>query len=219
MPWSYTALTSYEQCPKRYFHTRVAKDVTEPEHQALLWGNQVHKALEERVRDGKPLPTGMTQWEPLAARIAALDGELITERQIALDKAFHPCDWFGKDVWVRGVIDVGAVQEDKVIALDWKTGKPKPDLDQLKLFAALAMAVWPQVQKVKTGYVWLTTLDLETQSFTRDDLPKIWGSFLMRLKRLDRSFRDDHWPENPSGLCKAWCPVRQCQFNGRYDGR
>lgn len=219
MPWSYTALTSFEQCPKRYLHTRVVKDVVEPEHQALLWGNQVHKALEERVRDGKPLPTGMTQWEPLAARIAALEGELITERQIALDKAFKPTDWFGKDVWVRGIIDVGAVNGDKVIALDWKTGRPKPDMEQLKLFAALAMAVWPQVQTVKTGYVWLTTLDLETQTYTREDLPSIWGGFLGRLKRLDRAFHDDHWPENPSGLCKNWCPVRQCQFNGRYDGR
>ena len=219
MAWSYTALTAFEQCPKRYYHTRVAKDVLEPETESLTWGRAVHKALELRVRDGTDLPTGMTQWEPLAERIAALEGELITEHQIALNKAFKPCDWFSQDTWVRGIIDVGAVNGDKLIALDWKTGKPKPDLDQLKLFAALAMAVWPQVRRVKTGYVWLTTLDLETQSFTRDDLPKIWGSFLMRLKRLGRSFRDDHWPENPSGLCKAWCPVRQCQFNGRYDGR
>ena len=45
-PWSYSALTSYETCPKRYQLTRVTKQVTEPQTEATRWGNEVHKALE-----------------------------------------------------------------------------------------------------------------------------------------------------------------------------
>ena len=74
MPWSYSALTAYETCPRRYWHTRVAKDVIEPETQALTWGNAVHKALELRAKENKPLPTGMEHWEPLIAKIIGAGG-------------------------------------------------------------------------------------------------------------------------------------------------
>ena len=136
--WSYSSLTAFETCPKRYFHTRVAKDIVEPEGDALLWGSAVHKALENRVKDGTPLPTGMTQWEPICAKLRASPGEIFTERQLCLNYRFQPTAWYGDDAWVRGVVDVGVLRDDEIVALDYKTGKPKPDTDQLQLFAALS---------------------------------------------------------------------------------
>jgi hypothetical protein len=35
---------------------RVAKDIKEPESEAMLYGTAVHTAAEEYVRDGKPVP-------------------------------------------------------------------------------------------------------------------------------------------------------------------
>lgn len=120
MPWSYSSLTAYETCPRRYYHTRVAKDIVEPETQALTWGNAVHKALELRAKENKPLPTGMEHWEPLIAKIIGAGGEVFTEKQIALTKSFTPCDWFADDVWVRGVVDIGVVKGPLLVALDYK---------------------------------------------------------------------------------------------------
>ncbi len=214
--WSYSSLTAFETCPKRYFHTRVAKDIVEPEGDALLWGSAVHKALENRVKDGTPLPTGTTQWEPLCAKLLASPGEIFTERQLCLDYRFQPTAWYGDDAWVRGVVDVGVLRDDEIVALDYKTGRPKPDTDQLQLFAALLFASHPEVDTIKTGYVWLKTNGMTVETYQREQLPLIWGGFLGRVKRLEGSFKDDHWPEKPSGLCRAWCPCTGCKFNGRY---
>lgn len=216
MPWSYSSLTAYETCPRRYYHTRVAKDIVEPETQALTWGNAVHKALELRAKENKPLPTGMEQWEPLVAKILAAGGEVFTEKQIALTKSFTPCDWFADDVWVRGVVDIGVVRGPLLVALDYKTGKPKRDSDQLQLFAALLMASYPDCDTVKTGFLWLKTSGIDQARFERGDLPNIWNKFLPRVKALEEAHRTESWPTRPSGLCRNWCPCKQCPHNGRY---
>lgn len=216
MAWSYSALTAFETCPRRFYHTRVAKDIVEAETQALTWGNAVHKALELRAKDGQPLPEGMTHWEPLVAKILAAGGEVFTEKQIALDKTFTPCDWFAPKVWVRGVVDVGVISGNLLIALDYKTGKPKHDSDQLKLFAALLLAVYPECDVVKTGFLWLKTNGIDQARFERSDLPDIWNTFLPRVTVLEKAYTNDIWPVRPSGLCRNWCPCNYCEHNGRY---
>lgn len=216
MAWSYSALTAFETCPRRFYHTRVAKDIVEAETQALTWGNAVHKALELRAKENQPLPEGMAHWEPLVAKILAAGGEVFTEKQIALDKTFTPCDWFAPEVWVRGVVDVGVISGNLLIALDYKTGKPKHDSDQLKLFAALLLAVYPECDVVKTGFLWLKTNGIDQARFERSDLPDIWNTFLPRVTVLEKAYEQDRWPTRPSGLCRNWCPCNQCEHNGRY---
>jgi hypothetical protein len=213
--WSYSALTSFETCPRRHYHTRIAKDVVEPETQALTWGSAVHKALELRVTENQPLPTGMTHWEDLITKITA-QGKVFTELQIALDKDLKQVDWFDKSVWVRGVVDVGVWRGTTLVALDWKTGNPKSDSDQLQLFAALLMAIYPEVDLVKTGFVWLKTNGIDTGTYHRGDLPDIWNRFLPRVTKLEDAHANQDWPERRSGLCRAWCPVKQCPQNGHY---
>ena len=40
--WSYSAATTYEQCPKKYFHLYVAKDVkSDNDSPSLKFGNEV----------------------------------------------------------------------------------------------------------------------------------------------------------------------------------
>ncbi len=215
MAWSYSALTAFETCPRRFYHTRVAKDIIEPETQALTWGNAVHKALELRAKEGQPLPTGMDHWEPLIAKILAAGGEVFTEKQIALDKNFTPCDWFAPQVWVRGVVDIGVVKDSLIVAMDYKTGKPKSDSDQLQLFAALLMAYFPECDTVKTGFLWLKTNGIDQARFERGDLADIWNRFLPRVAALESAHRTESWPVRPSGLCRSWCPCVQCEHNGR----
>lgn len=214
--WSYTALTGFETCPYRYYRTRVTKDVTEPQTEALRWGNEVHKALEQHAKTDAPLPTGMDQAGGIIQKLKQRPGELIVEQQIALDANLQPCDWFAKNTWLRGVVDFGLVGARNAVALDWKTGKMKPDSEQLKLFAALLLHAYTQVQKVVTGFVWLRDKKITKQTYTRHDLGEIWGIFMPRVKRLEQAFADDKWPKRPSGLCRNYCPVAACEHNGRH---
>ena len=41
-PWSYSSLTSYETCPRRYDLVRNKRVVKEPPTEATIWGNKVH---------------------------------------------------------------------------------------------------------------------------------------------------------------------------------
>ena len=216
-PWSYSALTSYETCPKRYQLTRVTKQVIEKQTEATVWGNEVHKALELFAKGQKPLPETMEEYGRYVRKIQKIEGKRIVEERVALTKNFRRTTWMAKDVWVRGIIDIGVVGSDTAYLLDWKTGKHRPDNDQLKLFAALAFAVFPWIRYVITGFIWLKPKKFDKQEFTREQLTDIWNEFLPRLSRLAHSYDNDKWLPKPSGLCKNWCPVRRslCEFSGQ----
>lgn len=125
VPWSYSSLSAFETCPRRYFLTRISKEVKEPQTEATLWGNTVHKALELAVAGSKPLGANFTQYQPIVDRLRATKGKKFTEQKFGLTSSFRPTEFFGKDVWFRGVLDlvittpkVGIVTDYKGLALD-----------------------------------------------------------------------------------------------------
>lgn len=213
--WSYSALGSFETCPFRHMRTKVRKDVKDPPGEAALWGQRVHKALEDRIRDGKELPPSLASYEGYAAKFANAPGTVLAEQQIALTADFKPTSWFAKDVWLRAVLDVSVLNGSKALIADWKTGKRKPDNDQLELFAGVIFKTEPQIETASTGFVWLQEKKMDRETFTRDDGPRIWANFLPRVARLERAHETDTWDKKPSGLCRAHCPVRDCEHNGK----
>lgn len=206
-PWSYSSLSAFLQCPKRFYLTRVAKLVKEEGTEATIWGNRVHSALEHRIKDGTPLPEGMERFESVAKELESWSDDWVTEERFGLTENFEPTEFFGKDVWCRGVLDVYTVRGNRAFVADYKTGKMRPDLAQLKLFAAAIFHKYPHVRKIKTAFIWLNHDAKTLEDFDRDDLQFIWKYFLPQLRRLELAYEKDHWPPNPSGLCRAWCPV------------
>ena len=53
------------------------------------------------------------------------------------------------------------------------------------MFAALLFASHPEIDRIKTGYVWLKTNGVTVETYQREQLPLIWGGFLGRVKRLE----------------------------------
>lgn len=215
--WSFTSIAAFETCPRQYKLMRVDKVVKEQPSEAMMWGNTVHKALEERVRDGKALPKTLAGYEPLAAKIAGSKGEVLVEQKLTLNEKFRPTSWFAKDAWCRGVLDVSIVGKRKAVVLDYKTGKRKDDLDQLKLFAGIVFAHYPEIEEVDTGFIWLKDNVVDKELFTREQVGEIWGAFLPKVARLNSAFETGRWPARPSGLCRAWCAVGKsnCEFCGK----
>lgn len=211
-PWSYSSLSAFETCPRQYWLTRVAKKIVERETEAQRWGTAVHKALELRVKDGTPLPEGMKQWEGIAARFAKYGDRVTTEQRVALTRNLEPTEFFAKDCWYRGVVDV-TINGRVAVVWDYKTGKVKNDHDQLELFAATHMSTHPETEKCRTGYIWLVHDKVTPKDFVRDDVPEIWKKFIPRVQRLAHAYNTDRWTPKPSGLCNGWCPAEgHCEF-------
>lgn len=217
VPWSYSSLQAFETCPRRFYLTRIAKLASEAQTQATLWGNEVHKALELAVAGTQTLGPKFVQYQSIVDRIRRAGGQKYTEQKFGLTNSFKPTTFFGKDVWVRGVLDLTIVTPKVAIVLDYKTGKVKTDGDQLKLFAATTFAQHPHVETVKTGYVWLAHDKTTTKDFRQEDATAIWQEFLPRVQRMEAAMESNKWLPNPSGLCREWCPVgkKLCDFCGK----
>jgi ATP-dependent exoDNAse (exonuclease V) beta subunit len=180
-----------------------------------IWGKEVHTALEHRVL-GPPHETEDDKFKayyPFADKVASLPGEKFVERQFALTKNLTPTTFGAQDAWVRGIIDIGVVHGNKALVADWKTGKIRPDSDQLKLFAAFIFEHYKEVERVSTVYVWLAHNKVTKEKYTRADLPGIWQHFMGKANRLEQAYAKDKWIPKPSGLC-GWCGAGQknCEF-------
>lgn len=210
-PWTASSLNSYTTCPYKWFKERVTKEFTMPRGEAALWGERVHKALENAVNTGDDLPETYAKFKPLVAKVRSLPGEHLAEHKFAIDENFAPAPW--RSSWSRGIADLVVKQGDSCVILDYKTGKRKPS-DQLMLYAGYAFVHFPEVKRVHTGFIWLKEHKTDRAAYTRDQLPDIWGEFLPAVARMKKSFETGDFPKRPNGLCRAWCPVKNCKFCG-----
>lgn len=208
--WSFSSLNDFINCPLSYKLKRVTKECKQEESEAMRHGTIQHEHCEMRVKDKRPLPESLAWLEKTFLTLEASGGGLIAEQAVGLTKGLVSTGFFAKDVWVRGKLDLTIRYGDKSVVLDYKTGKRKFDSDQLMLFAGFEFADRPFIKEVRTGYVWLKDKAIDSETFTRDDVPRIWGHFMPKVERLENAYANDEWPCRPSGLC-GWCPANKSQ--------
>lgn len=210
---SFSSINTYYTCPRQYKLTYVTPVIPYQETDATRWGTEVHLALEEYCRDDKPLPDNCKQFRRYGDKIKSLPGEKFYEIECAVNAAFQPVAFDDPTAVLRGIIDVLVVNAGKALVADWKTGKVKPDSDQLKLFAGFVMSKFPEVDTVKTTYAWLAHNATTVETYTRSDLPDIWNHFLAKLSKIKASYDTDRWVPKTSGLCNGWCGAGvHCDF-------
>jgi hypothetical protein len=213
--WSYSKLKNFETCPKRSWHLDIAKDIKEPEGEALLWGNAVHKALAERVEKSTPLPKTMAEYEKWAERITAGgNSTILVEQKLAIRKDLSGCSWFDNDAWYRGIGDVIKIMGPVALVCDYKTGKIIEDGSQLALMAACVFAHHPDVQKVRSEFIWLKEDATTRADFARDNMVTVWKGLWPRIESLEHAVTSMTFPAKPGGLCKRYCPVTVCPHHG-----
>ena len=212
---SFSSLKMYENCPKRYYHQRVLKEVKDQGGEATIWGERVHKFLEDRLAKATELPQEVARYDPLCKSIIKLaeGGELLVEQQLTLNEALETTSWFAKDAWMRSIVDVLVVQGAEAVMFDWKTGKRRPDFSQLELFALQVFKHYPDVKRVRTSFVWLKDLSMDHEQYTRDDEPELWSRLMNKVVRVEKSLASENWPAKPNGLCN-WCPCKNfCEYS------
>lgn len=219
VPWSYSSLTTYEQCPRKFYHLRIAKDVQDEMNEVGLWGNRGHKALEKSLKNREPLRGEWAKYQPIVDKVAATPGKKVIEYRFGVTEGLRPTKFFGHDVWCRGVIDLQIVGTKNAVTIDWKFGKVRTNPDQLKLFAATTFVEYPFIQSVRTMYVWLPHNQTTPQVYYREEADALWGEFQARVARMKRAEDEGKWLPEPSGLCH-YCPVgpTRCEFWMGYKG-
>lgn len=216
--WSFSSLNAFETCPKQYYHYKVAKDTPEPPGEAAMWGTRFHTAAENYIKTGELEPEFMQYkdyFDSVISRGRDAGCTMLPEQKMALNRDMQPCDWFASDVWVRGIIDVLILTDrGTAFAEDWKTGKKKPGSEQLKLFALLVFAHYPEVELCVTTYRWVQDKTGTTDVFHRNQAAEMWQTFLPKLKVFAHAFKTENFPPKPSGLCKRYCAVTSCDYCG-----
>jgi len=211
--WSYSSLKEYLNCPKQYHELKVLKNYVKEETDNMRYGKEVHKALEDYVKDNKPLVKNYKRFQPTLDSLLAIEGVKYPEHELAITFDKTPCKFDSKDRWVRGIIDLLIVDGDTAYIVDYKTGSNKyPDPKQLKLMALLTFAHFPEVNKIKAGLLFVMHDSFMPEEYNRDSIDKLWLYFLSDLRRLELSFDNNLWIANPTGLC-GWCPVKKCEFH------
>lgn len=218
-PWSFSSIKTYDQCPKKYYHLRVVKDVKEDDNKEhLLYGKQFHEAAEKYIRDGEPLPPQFMFVKGALDNLNKLPGEKLCEFKMGLKEDLSACGFFDPDVWWRGVADLVILNEEagEARVIDYKTGKSTKyaDTGQLELMALAVFKHFNTIKKVKAGLLFVIAKELVKDNYHVDNQEKMWVKWLKDYEKLKASYANDVWNPRPSGLCRKHCVVTSCPHNG-----
>ena len=212
--WSYSSIKTFEQCPKKYFHLKVVKDIKDEPGEAADYGTAVHLAAEEFIRDGKPVPDKFAYMRPIVERLAGFSGEKRTEMKVGIRKTatgYEPTTFFAKDVWYRGIIDLLIINGEKAHLLDYKTGKNAKyaDMKQLDLMAGAIFVHYPQVQEIKSGLLYVVSNEFPKKVHVREKMDHYLSVFDTQLENLNDALENGVFNPKSGPLC-GWCPVVEC---------
>ena len=215
-PVTHTSHKNYDNCPRKFWHINVAKDLPREDSEAMRWGNQVHSAMEARINKGTPLPESMTRFEPFCQYGPYM---VKAEVKLGIRENGQPCGFFDSDVWMRGVIDVRILQKPVTGAAaiaDQKTGKVREDPDELEMHAVLLKAELPALERITGWYNWLAECKpgrMHDLSATQAKLESIRKT----RSEIEHAFRHGSTAFAPrqNPLC-GWCPVKSCEYNGMF---
>lgn len=227
-PQSHSSLSVFETCPRQYEAKYITREVKFQQSAAAAWGDRAHLALEAYVLSGggTQMPTEMAMYQKygdwLLNRAAKRGGQIQVERKTAVTRDLRSTSYGAKGeakAWIQGKIDITvlypATREAEVF--DWKTNeKVKNDATQLKLYNGFALSDYPDVDVVRSGYVWLKHDQISPPLISsRDEAKGIWSVFEHKYNQLRDAYVRGVFPPRPNGLCRQHCDVLSCPHNGR----
>ena len=216
-PWSFSKIKAFEQCPKQFYHMRVAKDYEDKETEAMLYGTLFHEAAEDFVKNGGSIPEKFKYAEKALTNLRDRPGKKLCEYKLGLTENLDPCGFFSKEVWFRGIADLIILDGDTAWVVDYKTGKSAKyaDKGQLELMALATFKHFPEVKKVKAGLLFVIAKALIKEDYLDTTAPMLWKKWLSDYARMEKALDTNTWNPRPSGLCRQHCAVLECPHNGR----
>lgn len=214
--WSFSSLKTFQQCPKKYYHTKILKDVVQEDTKATLYGKDFHTAAEEYIRDGAPLPAKFSFAKTTLDNLNNIPGVKYCEVKLGLTKGLEPCSFNAKNVWWHGIADLVVVNEDKGLAysVDYKTSKNAryADIKQLDLVATGLFAKYPAVKKVKSALLFVVSNEFVHAEHHAENMQEYVAKPAQDVARIEAALENGVWNPVQGPLCR-FCPVRQCEYN------
>lgn len=212
--WSYSALDSFHLCPRKHYHEKIAKTYPFKSNAAADYGKMVHKSFEDYVLKKKPLPLDVQHHKKFLDAIVSLGDSALGEQKLALTNQLKPTGWFDDDVWCRSIIDLTVIKGEQAIICDYKTGKPVDSFDQVDHQAAMLSVLMPELKTITSGYYYTKSKTMQKHTLQKDDMKQVWVKFWPRVKQMEEMIAEEQFPAKQNFLCKSYCPVKSCQFNG-----
>lgn len=210
-------MKTFTTCPMRYHAEKVEQLYPYTENEHTRYGSEVHQAAEDYIGENVELHPGYVRFKPGLNALKNAPGEKLCELKMALTSDKVPCTFDDGNMWCRGIADLVILSDDGASAkvIDYKTGGDKyPDVGQLELMALMLFAHYPKVKKVK-GLLWFMTRGTLVKGvYHRTGEKNLWAKWEKKSAALDLCFENDKWPPKTNGLCKNWCPVDHCVYNG-----
>ena len=214
--WSFSSLKTFEQCPRKYYHVKIAKDTVEKDTVATLYGKAMHSAAEHYIRDGEPLPKHYEHLQPVLDTLAQIDGDKYCELKLGLTKDLKPCSFNAKNVWWHGIADLVVINEAKELAysVDFKTSKNAryADTKQLDLVAIGLFKKFPAIKRVKSALVFVVSNELVRTEHIVEHTSRYIEKPAQVVQRIEAAISSNVWNPIEGPLCR-FCPVRTCEFN------
>ena len=208
-PLAYTKLKAFETCPRQGYARYISKEYPFKPTPAMDYGNKVHEAFKDRINNDTPFPSDLVWLEQFLPSHTMDTSVYEAELPLAVDRDCNPCSFYDGECFFRGKLDLFNVEGDTGYVIDWKTGKPYEDPDELNLHAMVAKASYPKVKHWRGFYVWL-------RNRTIGDIHVLSPAVTYRklITRVEKLKLEDIPKKNP--LC-PWCSLTSCEFNPEYE--
>lgn len=209
-PQSPTSLQTFLTCPRQYEAKYVTGEVKFEQNDNAIFGELVHKSIENFLKYSEPLPTLISSLKPVLEKMKPhLVG---AEVKVAVCKQGKPVDFFDNSVYQRCIVDAVLTNADNsvMICIDWKTGKKRDAQMQHDFIKKCVSAKFPKA-KIITLFLYLFKGGVDRQEYSGQPLTELDSNML----KLHNAHALNSFPPCPSGLCKRWCDVLSCEHNGR----
>jgi len=214
--WSYSSLKTFQQCPKKYYHTKIAKDIVEHDTKATLYGKSAHTVAEEYIRDGVPVPEQFAYMKATLDVLNAIPGEKLCEVKLGLTKNLESCDFSAPNVWWHGIADLVIINRKTGVAhsVDYKTSKSAryADVKQLDLVACGLFAKFPEIKRVKSGLIFVVSKEFVKAEHHAEMVTKYMQKPTKDVARIESAINNGVWNPVEGPLCR-FCSVKQCEYN------
>ena len=200
---SFSSISNYLQCPRKFKEVNVDYRFKDGSF-ATKKGEDVHKGIEEYI-------TGVSATYPLGdyehkaiQDLRVLYNKLPAGYGIGVEETFavdidgNPVAYKDKNAVLRGKTDVFVLSPERLVVIDWKTGKRRDNRMQATTYDILTKHLLPDGKRefvfdyLKEG----RDPAIEVSQADRDNFWKI-------INTIEEA---KVFPEKPSPLC-AWCPV------------
>lgn len=200
-PISYSGMSLYEQCPKKWHDSYILGN-REPSGKAAERGTMLHEMLDYYFKGEACYPTGnscLAKWEPYMRNLKTRG--LVAEGEVAVGPNWERANYEDEKAWFRGKIDGDIEADDEIY--DWKSGKIyDTHVNQGRAYAALRAA------RTQTTVVRFVYLDIphhvQEWRYSLGEIQDIKADIDNKIQIIRV---DEEWAPSPSEKGCGWCKL------------